>query len=105
MSILVLILGPVRGSSFRHSSTSGLAVRDQALECRRVRSIGIGGGQTLHRARHRASVGSWRRILGFAGLAEGWLLVFDLRKAVSWVDKLFVREVEHEAKQIRFVGC
>ena len=45
------------------------------------------------------------RYLGHAGLGEGWLLLFDLRKEVSWTDKLFVREVEHEAKQIRFVGC
>ena len=31
--------------------------------------------------------------------------MFDLRKEVSWADKLFVREVTHEEKQIRIVGC
>ncbi len=45
------------------------------------------------------------RYLDRAGLGAGWLLVFDLRKEVSWADKLFVREVEHEGKQIRIVGC
>lgn len=45
------------------------------------------------------------RYLDRAGLTTGWLLVFDLRKEVSWADKLFVREVEHASKQIRIVGC
>ena len=45
------------------------------------------------------------RYLDRAGLGEGWLALFDLRKAVSWVDKLFVRDVEHAAKQIRIMGC
>jgi len=45
------------------------------------------------------------RYLDFAQLAEGWLLLFDLRKEVSWADKLFVREVEHAGKTIRMVGC
>lgn len=44
------------------------------------------------------------RYLDRAGLGEGWLLLFDLRKEVSWADKLFVREVAHEAKTIRIVG-
>ena len=39
------------------------------------------------------------------GLGQGWVLLFDLRKEVSWADKLFVREVAHEGKQIRIVGC
>ena len=39
-----------------------------------------------------------------AGLDEGWLVLFDLRKEVSWADKLFMREVAHEAKTIRIVG-
>jgi hypothetical protein len=39
------------------------------------------------------------------GLAEGWLVMFDLRKELSWREKLFVREVEHAGKTIRFVGC
>ena len=45
------------------------------------------------------------RYLDRAGLGEGWLVLFDLRKEVSWVDKLFVRDVEHAAKQIRIMGC
>jgi hypothetical protein len=31
--------------------------------------------------------------------------MFDLRKEVVWTDKLFVREVEHDGKKIRLVGC
>ena len=45
------------------------------------------------------------RYVDHAGLGQGWLLLFDLRKEVLWADKLFVREVEHEGKQIRIVGC
>jgi hypothetical protein len=45
------------------------------------------------------------RYLDRAKLDEGWLLLFDLRKEPSWAEKLFVREVEHEGKQIRVVGC
>ncbi len=45
------------------------------------------------------------RYLDHAKLGEGWLLMFDLRKEVSWADKLFVREVAHAGKQIRVVGC
>ena len=45
------------------------------------------------------------RYVDHAGLGEGWLLMFDLRKEVSWADKLFVREVEHAAKKIHLVGC
>ena len=45
------------------------------------------------------------RYLDHVGLAEGWLVLFDLRKGLSWEDKLFVREVEHGGKRIRIVGC
>jgi len=45
------------------------------------------------------------RYLDRAGLAAGWLVLFDLRKEVAWADKLFLREVEHQGKQIRIVGC
>jgi hypothetical protein len=45
------------------------------------------------------------RYLDRAGLGEGWLLIFDLRKEVPWADKLFVRDVAHAAKKIRLVGC
>jgi hypothetical protein len=45
------------------------------------------------------------RYLDSSGLGEGWLILFDLRKELSWADKLFVREVEHAGKKIRIVGC
>jgi hypothetical protein len=38
-------------------------------------------------------------------MKDGWLVLFDLRKEVAWEDKLFVREVEHDGKVIRVVGC
>ena len=45
------------------------------------------------------------RYLDRTGLGEGWLLMFDLRKEVSWADKRSVRDVEHEGKTIHLVGC
>lgn len=45
------------------------------------------------------------RYLDHAGLGEGWLLMFDLRKERSWAEKLFSREVAHAGKTIRLVGC
>jgi hypothetical protein len=45
------------------------------------------------------------RYLDRAGLPEGWLVLFDLRKEPSWADKLFVRDVEHAGKTIHVVGC
>jgi len=45
------------------------------------------------------------RYLDRAGLGEGWLVMFDLRKEPSWADKQFVREVPHAGKTIRVVGC
>jgi hypothetical protein len=57
---------------------------------------------------HLSRTGSWRALwvdIETAGLAEGWLVLFDLRKALSWEDKLFLREVEHAGKRVRIVGC
>jgi hypothetical protein len=45
------------------------------------------------------------RYLDTLGMQDGWLVLFDLRKDVSWEDKLFVRELEHAGKVIRVVGC
>jgi hypothetical protein len=45
------------------------------------------------------------RYLDHAGLAGGWLVLFDLRKGLAWGDKLFVRAVEHAGKRVRIVGC
>ncbi len=40
-----------------------------------------------------------------AGLDEGYLVFFDLRKELSWTEKRFVREEAHEGKRIVVVGC
>ncbi len=40
-----------------------------------------------------------------AGLGEGWLVMFDMRKELSWQERLFVREVEHGGKRVWIVGC
>jgi hypothetical protein len=45
------------------------------------------------------------RYLDRAGLTEGWLVLFDLRKEPAWADKVFVRGVTHEDKSIYIVGC
>jgi hypothetical protein len=34
-----------------------------------------------------------------------WLVLFDLRKEISWKEKRFIREISHEGKVIRVVGC
>jgi AAA-like domain len=44
------------------------------------------------------------RYLDRAGLGDGWLVFFDMRKR-KWDKKIFVREVEYEGKTIRIVGC
>jgi hypothetical protein len=45
------------------------------------------------------------RYLDSAGLREGWLVMFDLRKELSWEDRLYVRVVESEGKRVHLVGC
>lgn len=40
-----------------------------------------------------------------SGLEEGWLVIFDLRKERTWEEKLTTRELTHEGKKIRIVGC
>ena len=40
-----------------------------------------------------------------AGLAEGWLVLFDLRKELPWSEKLTLRELTHAGKRVRVVGC
>ena len=39
------------------------------------------------------------------GLDEGWLVMFDLRGAASWDERLTNREVEHRGKRVHVVGC
>jgi hypothetical protein len=45
------------------------------------------------------------RYLDHAGLGEGWLVLFDLRKELAWADKLYLREVQQGGKRIELVGC
>jgi hypothetical protein len=45
------------------------------------------------------------RHLDHLGLAEGWLVMFDLRSTLPWPERLFTREVVHQGKTIRIVGC
>jgi type II secretory pathway predicted ATPase ExeA len=45
------------------------------------------------------------RYLDRLGLAEGWLVMFDLRSGVTWDERVFLREVEHAGKRVRLVGC
>jgi hypothetical protein len=45
------------------------------------------------------------RYLDHVGLKEGWLVLFDLRKDLTWQDKLFMRDAEHLGKTVRIVGC
>jgi len=43
--------------------------------------------------------------LEHAGLAEGWLVLFDLRKDLPWSEKLTLRDITHAGKRVRIVGC
>jgi hypothetical protein len=43
--------------------------------------------------------------LDLAGLDEGFLVMFDLRREVSWHDKIAVRDVTHAGRRIRIFGC
>jgi hypothetical protein len=45
------------------------------------------------------------RYLDRAGLDEGWLVLFDLRKTVPWAAKLTTRTVELAGKRLHIVGC
>jgi Holliday junction resolvase len=39
------------------------------------------------------------------GCLEGWLIVFDKRKTISWDEKIFWRTQSRENKTIHVVGC
>jgi hypothetical protein len=56
------------------------------------------------RAEERA-LAQLARYLDGAGLAEGWLVLFDLRKEIPWAEKLTTRAVEIEGKRITVLGC
>ncbi|AKT37750.1 uncharacterized protein CMC5_018920 [Chondromyces crocatus] len=45
------------------------------------------------------------RYLDHAGLDEGHLVMFDLRKEVPWSERLFQREIAHRGKRVSIVGC
>ncbi len=45
------------------------------------------------------------RYLDHLGMAEGWMVFFDLRKEPTWQEKLYQRNVEVQGKLIRIVGC
>jgi hypothetical protein len=45
------------------------------------------------------------RYLDHAGLAEGWLVMFDLRTTKPWAERLTRREVAHGGKRVHVVGC
>jgi hypothetical protein len=46
-----------------------------------------------------------RRYLDVAGLDEGWLLLFDLRKKLSWDKKLFSKTTKRGKARVHVVGC
>ena len=39
------------------------------------------------------------------GLAEGWLMIFDLRAGTSWDERITTHTVTHEGHTIHVVGC
>ncbi len=45
------------------------------------------------------------RYLRSLGLGEGWLVMFDLRKELSWAEKLTTRTHELEGCKVHVVGC
>ena len=45
------------------------------------------------------------RYLDHTGLSEGWLVMFDLRKELSWAERLSLREVAVGGKRVWIVGC
>jgi hypothetical protein len=45
------------------------------------------------------------RYLEGAGMKEGWVVLFDLRKTVSWKKKLFWRKARRPGKTVTIIGC
>ncbi|MDR1924785.1 MAG: hypothetical protein LBQ66_10465, partial [Planctomycetaceae bacterium] len=45
------------------------------------------------------------KYMDMLGCQEGWLIVFDRRKTISWEDKIFVREESFGNKKITIFGC
>lgn len=40
-----------------------------------------------------------------AGLSEGWIVLFDPRKDLTWSKRLFHRKVRRDGKRIHVIGC
>lgn len=45
------------------------------------------------------------RYLDQVGLEGGWLVMFDLRGARSWEERLSTRLVDAKGKRVHVVGC
>jgi hypothetical protein len=39
------------------------------------------------------------------GCSEGWLIIFDRRKTVTWEEKIYWRTEHYEGKTMHLVGC
>jgi RecB family endonuclease NucS len=53
----------------------------------------------------KRAVAQVERYLEGAGMKEGWVVLFDLRKEVSWKKKLFWRKMRRPAGTVWVVGC
>jgi len=51
------------------------------------------------------ALGQVAAYLDSLGLAEGWLILFDLRSGKPWAERLWTRDVEHAGKRVHLVGC
>ena len=40
-----------------------------------------------------------------AGLAEGWLVMFDMRSSASWDDRIYARDTTVGQRLIHLIGC
>lgn len=52
-----------------------------------------------------AALGQLGDYLDRLGLAEGWLVLFDLRSALPWAERLTRRRVDAGGRRIHVVGC
>jgi type II secretory pathway predicted ATPase ExeA len=51
------------------------------------------------------ALGQVAAYLDSLGLAEGWLILFDLRSGKPWAERLWTRDAEHAGKRVHLVGC
>jgi hypothetical protein len=58
-----------------------------------------------HERAEQQGIEQLARYLDGLGLNEGWLVLFDLRKEVTWEQKLTTRTVEHKGRLVHVVGC